>query len=249
MGWTLRSVAPAGIAALACVGLAVHAGAATLVVWDLASATGQQADVGSLAANVGAGPIDEVGVVQWPNTGQDGFVAARGWSPDPLAYDPARYYGWSVTAAPGFEIRYGQLELALFRGIGGGGHGAERWDLHASVDGFASSDLALGTFDLAGQGADVQTAFAADLSALGRVGGTVTFRLYGYDQTYAQDYSGLGNDDGTWLIYGTGLDPTLSGVVFPDSASSGVAEPGAAALVGLSLAGFVLVSLVSERRP
>jgi hypothetical protein len=222
--------------------LAGDAAAVPLVTWDLGNATGQDADVLSTALNVSATAIDEVGVTQWSSTAQDGFVAARGWAASAVAYDPTRYYQFTVTAAAGYEISYETIDLALFRGVWGGGHGAQLWDLHASLDGFAFSDLDLGTFDISAAPADTQTLFAGhDISALGSQAGTVTFRLYGYDHTQAGDYSGLGNDDGTWLIFGTGVDPVVSGTV------AAVPEAARSALLWLGLLGLAAGGSRPER--
>lgn len=214
---------------------APSAGALPIATWDLANATGQQANVLSTEANVTASVLDEVGVTQWGSTAQDGFVAAQGWAASPTTYDPTRYYEFSVTADAGFAITYETIDLALFRGINGGGHGAELWDLHASTDGFATSDFDLGTFDISSSGVDEQILFAGhDISALGTQTATVTFRLYGYDYTSSGDYSGLGNDSG-WVITGTGVDPTVGGTV------AAVPEPDAAALAGGGLLGLFLL--------
>jgi hypothetical protein len=239
-----RALAVLGLAA----GLASSAEALPIATWDLANATGQDAAVLSTALNVSATLLDDVGVTDWPNTSQDGFVAARGWSSDPNAYDPGRYFEWSVTAAAGFQITFETLDLALFRGIQGVRHGAEKWALRASDDGFASTDVDLGVFDISASGADVQTLFAGhDISALGTRSGTVTFRLHGYDQTAANDYSGLGNDDGTWLIYGSGTDLTVSGTVapVPETRRGALAAMG---LVGLAVIGRRRLSLEGQTR-
>jgi len=229
------------LAALALgLGLSTAAGAAPIVTWDLANATGQQADVLSTVANLTASVIDEVGVDDWNSTAQDGFIAARGWASSPTTYDPGRYYQFSVTADIGYSVTYETLDLALFRGINGGGHGAEKWDLRASTDGFTTVDLALGTFDIASSGVDEQIAFLGhDISGLGTQAGTVTFRLYGYDYTSSGDYSGLGNDSG-WLITGTGVNPTLGGVVSAAGGGS-VPEPRGFVLALTGLAGLFLL--------
>lgn len=226
------------------VGWATRASALPIATWDLASATGQQADVLSTAAGVTASVLDEVGVTQWTSTAQDGFVASAGWATSATTYDPGRYYEFSITADPSYTITYETLDIALFRGINGGGHGAQLWDLHASTDAFGSSDVDLGTFDISAAAADTQTPFVGhDISVLGTQSGTVTFRLYGYDYTSSGDYSGLGNDDGTWLIYGTGLDPTVGGTVSSAGGPS-VPEPGR---IVLAIAG--LVGLFALGRP
>lgn len=204
------------------------ASATPIVSWDLANATGQTANAISLDANVSGTSILPVGASPWTSTAQNGFVAASGWGVS--APDAGRYYEWTVSAAPGFQIQYETVTLALFRGISGAQHGAELWDLRASNDAFATQNLALQTFDISATAADTQQIFAgADISALGTQAGTVTFRLYGYDYTAPGDFSGLGNDSG-WLIYGTGTNPTIDGSVF-----ALVPEPSTALLLGLGL--------------
>lgn len=215
------------LAACALLLLAAPARAITISEWDLASATGQSANPLGTAANVTASAISApAGVTEWSSVAQDGFIAASNWAPG-LSPDPTKYYEWTVTAGPGYLIAYQTLTLALFRGIQGGNHGAELWDLRASTDGFTSSDAYLRTFDISSSAMDEQTIFAGvDISAIGTVAGTVTFRLYGYDYTSSSDYSGLGNDSG-WLIYGTGTNPLLTGTIVP--------EPRTALLVLLGL--------------
>jgi hypothetical protein len=236
---TNRLLAPLArvfVAVALALGLGGQALAAPIVSWDLANATGQDAAVLATALHVSATSIDEVGVGQWTSTAQDGFIAASGWGSSALSHDPSKFYEWSVSADAGYEVTYETFDVALFRGIWGGGHGAQLWDLRASTDGFVSSDLALGTFDISASAADAQTTFSGhDISGLGTQGGTVTFRLHGYDQSQAGDYSGLGNDSG-WLISGTGLDPVISGSVAPAS----VPEPPPVLLAGLGLLGLLV---------
>lgn len=232
---TTASRVLAAALSVAAFALAPAARALSIVEWDLAAATGQTADVLLAAADVSATAIQaSAGVTPWASTAQDGFIAASGWATG-LTPDPARYYEWSVSADPGFAIDYQSLTLALFRGIQGADHGAQRWDLRASTDGFATSDLYLQTLDLSASPADTQTLFAgADISALGTVAGTVSFRLYGYDYTSTADFSGLGNDSG-WLIYGTGANPRIDGNVV-----LATPEPGTALLIG---GGLLLLGL------
>ena len=122
------------------------------------------------------------------------------------------------------------ISLALFRGVQGANHGAELWDLRASTDGFASSDLFLSTFDISASGVDEQIPFlGVDISALGTQAGSVTFRLYGYDYTSPADFSGLGNDSG-WVISGTGSNVIIEGTVVPEAPTGSLLGGGLALL-------------------
>ncbi|NNL66368.1 MAG: hypothetical protein HKP30_09010 [Myxococcales bacterium] len=231
--WSIR---PLGLVLtlIACGAFAGSATAAPIVTWDVANATGQDAAVLSTALNVSATSIDEVGVSEWTSTAQDGFVAASGWTADATGPDAGQYYEWSITADAGYGVTYDSFDVSLFRGIWGGGHGADLWELHASIDAFATFDLDLGTFDISASAADEQTTFLGhDISALGMRGGTVTFRLYGYNQTQAGDYAGLGNDDGAWLISGTGVNPVVHG-------TASVPEPRAALLAAMGSLGLLV---------
>jgi hypothetical protein len=215
--------------ALALLAVASGASAVPLAVWDIAGATGQSATLGFTAPGITAGNLVAVGVTPWPNTTQNGFVAAAGWAPGATP-DPGRYFEWSITAGAGTAIQFDTLTLALLRGIQGANHGAQLWDLRASTDGFGASDVLLQTLDITGSGADTQVIFTVDLSTLGTQSGTVTFRLYGYDYTSAADYSGFGNDSG-WLIAGTGANLGVDGGVV-----TLVPEPGTALLLAAGLA-------------
>jgi hypothetical protein len=216
--------------------LGARASAVPIATWDIAGATGASAAVSFTETNVTATALSAVGVAPW-TFGQNGFVVAAGWAPG-LAPDPGRYFEWSVTAAPGSSIQFNSMALALLRGIQGANHGAELWDLRASTDGFASSIL-VQTLDISASGADTQTIFSIDLSALGSQTGTVTFRLYGYDYTSAVDYSGFGNDSG-WVIAGTGVNLGIDGTVV-----SLVPEPGSLPLLA---GGLVLLAALRRRR-
>jgi hypothetical protein len=214
--WTIVRAFAAAVSLLLC----GAAGAVPIATWDIANATGQTASVGFTEAGVTAADLVGVGVNPWGSTAQDGFVVASGWAPGP-APDPSLYFEWSFTLDASTSVQLSSIELALLRGIQGGNHGAELWDLHASTDAFGGgSDVFLATLDISSSGVDEQIVFNVDLSVLGTVTNTtVTFRLYGYDYTSAADFSGLGNDSG-WVISGTGADLTVDGILVPEPRSA-----------------------------
>ena len=238
LGIRLALRSPGAVWALACVLLAAApAFGAQIAIWDVASATGQNVAVMSTAANTSAASITSAGVSQWTSTAQNGFVAASNWAPG-LARDPGKFYQFSTVADPGYQITYESLDLALFRGIQGANHGAQLWDLYASVDSFTTSEVLVATFDISGSSGDLQVQFmGTNVSAIGTQQGTVTFRLYGYDYTSPSDYSGLGNDSG-WLIYGTGSNVILNGTVSPYVPTP---EPSTAMLAMAGLVGLAVV--------
>jgi hypothetical protein len=226
----LRVVRWLWIAALiAC--LATSAGAATITEWDIAGSNGNTALVLSSAADTSATDLVPVNVTPWPG-GFCCFTAASGWS---LAFDPTRYFEFTVSADPTHSIIYDSITLSLFRGVQGANHGAESWDLRASHDGFGST---LASFSLLGSAADEQILFAnTDISALGEQFGTVTFRLYGYDYTSPSDYSGLGNHAGPFPLSGTGSNLVVEGVVTP--------EPSTIILVAV---GLTILAVIGRQR-
>jgi hypothetical protein len=238
----------AGFVLACCLLGTVPASGATIALWDVASATGQTVPVLSTAANTSATIINSAGVSQWASTSESGFVAAANWAPG-LARDPAKYYQFSTVADPGYEITYLTMDLSLFRGIQGANHGAQLWDLYASLDSFTSTELHLATFDISASGGDFQVQFlGTDISAIGTQVGTVTFRLYGYDYTSPTDYSGLGNDSG-WLIFGTGSNVEVEGDVAPVVATP---EPSTALLAMAGLTGLAVIgrsNRVARARP
>jgi hypothetical protein len=218
------------VTALALAVLAAPAAqAATIAEWNIAGSNGVTAAVLSTALGVSATNLTPTGVTGWPG-GYCCFTAAAGWGASTTNPNLGRYYQFSITADPGHQITYEAITLSLFRGLGSGGrHGANRWQLRSSADGFGSS---LALFDITSSAADQQILFSnVDISAVGTQAGTVTFRLYGYDYNYAADYSGLGGYNGVpggVPITGTGSNVVVSGVVLP--------EPFTLAQVGLGLA-------------
>jgi hypothetical protein len=205
------------------------ASAVPITTWDIAGSNGQTAAVLASEPLTSATGLLAFNVTPWPG-GFCCFTAASGWT---LAFDPSRYYEFSVTADPGHSIAYESITLSLFRGIQGAQHGAESWELRSSADTFGS---ALASFDISSSAADEQVLFSGvDISALGTLPGTLIFRLYGFDYTSPTDYSGLGNHPGP-ILTGTGSNLVIEGLVTP--------EPGTAVLVAVGL-----VALGLRRRP
>ncbi|MFP4054081.1 MAG: PEP-CTERM sorting domain-containing protein [Phycisphaerae bacterium] len=201
------------------------ASADVIAEWDIANATGRSAQFIGGTEGVSGSDLTTHGLNTWnPRWGVRGLVAARNWGRHDRAI-PGKYVEFSVT---GEEMTFESITFALTRGNAGGGHGAESWALRSSVDGF-SDDLA--AVSLEGTGIDHQTIFEGlNISALGTQSGTVTFRLYGYDNTSRRDYSGLVNAaPGTCGIRGRGSNVILHGDV-GSIGGQAVPEPASMAL-------------------
>jgi hypothetical protein len=210
------------------------ASAAPIIEWDILAATGQTASASSSVPEVSGTDLTPVNVTPWPG-GYCCFVAAADWETSAAGPDLTKYYEFSITAAVGYSIVYEDITLSLFRGIQGGNHGAQLWQLRASHDGYAG---VLAFFDISGSAVDEQTPFSGvDISAVGTQPGTITFRLYGYDYTSSSDYSGLGNQPGSTPLSGTGSDLIMGGQLVP--------EPMTLAQVSL---GLTMLALAGRRR-
>ncbi len=218
--------------ALVLSGLAVAAEAETLAVWDISNARGPGASGTGLVEGITVTDLDSHGVKDWRRGwGYRGLAAATRWGRDEL--DPGKYFEFSVT---GQDVNYETMTLSLTRGNAGGrnGHGADKWALRSSVDSFGA-DLFL--VDLAGTDWDRQTIFTdMDISAVGTQSGQVTFRLYGYGDTYIEDYSGLTNLGRNNLgVTGEGTNLSIGGSI----GSTVVPEPTAMALLALGALGVL----------
>lgn len=220
----LRSTASLCVAC-AILALASAASAFPIIEWNIGGSDGQTASILTSASQVSGTDLVPVNVTPWPG-GYCCFIAASDWGTSDTDPDLDKFYEFSVTAAPGHAIVYEDISLSLFRGIQGGNHGAELWELRASHDGYMGT---LALFDLSSSGADEQIPFSGvDISAVGAQAGTVTFRLYGFDYTSPTDYSGLGNHPGPSPLWGSGSDLVVGGRVVP--------EPKSLAQLGLGLA-------------
>jgi len=155
--------------------------------------------------------------------------------------DSTKFMTWSVTPTAGNQIDFtganATFALTFDWDSPVGLHGAETWELHASTDGFASSNIPLGspmTLSTALQ----QVQESVPLGVLAAQTGTVTFRLYGYNDT-KQDP----NSDSAGLAFrgapltGTGANLVINGAV------SAVPEPSSyAAVFGALAFGFVFLT-------
>jgi len=149
---------------------------------------------------------------------------------------------WSVTPTAGNQIDFTGANTTFslwFNGDSPGGpHGADTWDLHASLNNFTGSDITLATGMSLGTTFLNQIPESVSLSPLGAQIGTVTFRLYGYNDTKqvaGQDSAGFGNNTGT--LIGTGGNLLVQGTV------SAVPEPSSyAAVFGALAFGFVFLT-------
>ncbi|MCD4824667.1 MAG: hypothetical protein K8S55_08670 [Phycisphaerae bacterium] len=190
---------------LAILGLSAAVSADTILEYDIANNTNNTITATNLATNVSAGDLGTTGVIQSVAAGE---FLANDWTGNDSP-DPSKYYQFTATADDGYAISYNTITFALFLEEDEGYLSAWKWELRASTDGFASSDI-----HLLNVNTDLnQITYAdQDISALGTQSGTVTFRLYGY---YAHNYnltlySGLSNSS---TLAGTGSNVILDGTV------------------------------------
>jgi hypothetical protein len=151
---------------------------------------------------------------------------------------------WSVTPPGGNQIDFtganATFSLTFNGDSPGGPHGADTWDLHASTDNFGTSDITLASNMSLGTTFLAQIPETVSLGALATQTGTVTFRLYGYNDTKqvaGQDSAGLSNHSNTSGFSGTGGNLLVNGTV------SAVPEPSSyAAVFGALAFGFVFLT-------
>jgi len=152
------------------------------------------------------------------------------------------FYQFSVTPHAGFQITYNTLTFAVFAN----GIGANKWQLWGSTDGFVNDPGRPNTFSLMPERvlttAGEQDVFSPSLVALGTQSGTVTFRLYGYnDSSGGVNSAGLGN--GAIGLTGTGSNVLLSGTVNSAIVNSTTPEPSAcAAVLGVAALAFAAIN-------
>jgi len=154
--------------------------------------------------------------------------------------DTTKYIDFSITPTAGNQVAYSTISFAVGARMNVA-HGADLWDLQYSLDGFGTAGTQLGstiTVSLAGSGFRGNTTLVnnLDISAIGTQTGTVTFRLFGYDDTSAGSHVaglvGTGNAN-----LGGGQELTVNGTV------SAVPEPSSyAAVFGALAFGFVFIT-------
>jgi hypothetical protein len=127
-----------------------------------------------------------------------------------VPFDPADYFQWSVTPAPGYQITYTNFQVPM--GIlyivdrtvpnAPRSTGPKTWELRYSLDNFATPGTTLmvgDPFPLSIQGipgmsvgASEEVHIGGSIAAIGTQAGTVTFRFYGYNIENAHPSGPLG---------------------------------------------------------
>jgi len=162
--------------------------AAVVVDYDITNANANISNVVGIAsedANVTPTTMQSFGALGGPFDFLGSFCYL-GW-PVGGALDPAKYYQFEITPDVGFGVTYASIDFAA----ASGGNEVEliSWEIHASTDGFAGSDIPLGGNTFPAN--STWHAFSLDISALGQQAGTITFRFYMYDAT-STGFTGVG---------------------------------------------------------
>ena len=227
-----------GLIAVSLIGAASLQAQSVIATYDIstANAFSSPSVTPSTAPNVTAANLTTTGVSVGNNLLGSFLWTVWGGS---TSLNPAKYMQWSVAPTAGNQIDFtganATFSLVFGADPGGTPHGADTWQLHASTDGFVSSDIALGSaMSLAPD--QQQIPESVSLGVLATQTGTVTFRLYGYNDTsIVANSGGLANNNGA--LSGTGGDLLINGTV------SAVPEPSSyAAVFGAVAFGFVLIT-------
>lgn len=161
--------------------------AAVVVDYDVTNANAASANTVAIAsedANVTSTTMQSVGALGTPFNSPASFCYLD-WPTGAL--DASEYYEYSVTPDGGYGVVYESIDLA----VASGGAGTVDWEIHASTDGFAGSDINLGGASFPADA--TWHAFNLDISALGTQTGTITFRFYMYNSP-GSGFTGLGQD-------------------------------------------------------
>jgi hypothetical protein len=230
-----------GLIAVALIGATSLQAQSVIATYDISTANGFTTPTvtPTTASGVTAGNLGVSGVSPGSNLG--GSYIWRVWGAS-TSRDLTRFMEWSVGPTAGNQIDFtgANATFSLVFGSSGGTHGADTWELHASTDGFVSVDTPLGS-PMGLTTSLQQVPESVPLGVLATQIGTVTFRLYGYNDTTqspSADSAGLMNRaPGTLGITGTGGNLLISGTV------SAVPEPSSyAAVFGALAFGFVFIT-------
>ena len=227
-----------GLIAVGLVGAASLQAQSTIATYNIAANTGGNDVTPTFASGVTATTLTTTASA---GTGFAGTYAKTLWGAG-TSLDPTKYMTWSVTPTPGNQIDFAganaTFSLTYNGDSPGGPHGADTWALHASTDNFATSDIPLANNLPLGATFLAQIPESVPLGALATQIGTVTFRLYGYNDTkqvLLQDSAGLANAGAPFT--GTGSNLLISGTV------SAVPEPSSyAAVFGALAFGFAFIT-------
>jgi hypothetical protein len=126
--------------------------------------------VSTTVANVSAGVLSQTGLT---GTNFANAFVTDNWPSSAL--DPGKYFSFSVTAGGVASIRYDTVRFSLYNNH----TGSTAWELRASHDSFATALDSGTSSSIVGSG----TPITADVSAIGTVTGTVTFRFYTYNNS------------------------------------------------------------------
>jgi hypothetical protein len=227
-----------GLIVVSLIGAASLQAQSTIATYDIGANTGGSDVTPTTASGVTAATLTTTASA---GTGFAGTYAKTLWGAA-TSLDPTKYMTWSVTPTAGNQIDFAGANATFsltFNGDSPGGpHGADTWDLHASLNNFTGSDITLATGMSLGTTFLAQVPESVPLGALATQIGTVTFRLYGYNDTKqvaGQDSAGLANAGAPFT--GTGGNLLISGTV------SAVPEPSSyAAVFGALAFGFAFIT-------
>ena len=230
-----------GLMTVGLIGTTALQAQSVIATYDIstANATTSATVTPTTASGVTAASLSASGVSVGSNLG--GTYLWRVWGAT-TSLDPTKFMSWSVTPTAGNQIDFtganATFALAFDWDSPAGLHGAETWELHGSTDNFAASNIPLGSPMSLGTALQ-QVQQSIPLGALATQTGTVTFRLYGYNdtkQSASADSAGLANRGAP--LTGTGANLLINGTV-----SAVVPEPSSyAAVFGALAFGFVLIT-------
>lgn len=177
--------------------------AAALATWNLNGVltSSDPVPVTTTAVDVTAGSLTKSAALT--STGfLDAFVA-RGW-PLTASADPDRYLEFSVTTGEGRAIVFDKVAFSLYNNH----PGAANWEIRSSVDGYQAALASGSVSPLVGSGVSIQ----ASVAALGAWQGTVTFRVYTYNNTGDLDpdqrgFRGAASGGQDLVVHGTVIGP------------------------------------------